>query len=544
MEDYRAKELIKRGDNLFGKRIQLTSVWQDIAENFYPERADFTVRRILGDTFADNLSTSIPVLARRDLGNAFSSMLRPADRPWFKITSTDEETEDNSAKRWLEKVSTAMRNAMYDRATNFIRATKEGDHDFAAFGQCVISVELNRDGNKLLYRTWHLRDVAWCEDSDGKIDTVHRKWSPTARDLVRLFGDKTSDKVRDALEKDPYKEVECRHVIMPAEQYNDAVKQYKTPYVSIHIDVENSHVMAEEGTHNFRYVIPRWETVSGSQYAYSPATIVALPDARLIQAMTLSLLEAGEKAANPPMVAVGEVLRSDINVYAGGITQVDADYDERLGEALRPIAQDASGLRFGADMQEQIRVAIMDAFYLNKINLPPMGGERVTAFEIGQRVQEYIRNALPLFEPMEMDYNGAVCEFTFDLLMRNGAFGSPQDIPQSLRGEQIKFRFSSPLKDAGDKAKGQTLLEAGSLLANMAAYNPNAPLILDTRVALREALHGVGVPAKWLLGEKELDTAEQQAKQQQQAQAMLAQAQQGSEVAKNLGQANASLGGP
>jgi hypothetical protein len=50
------------------------------------------------------------------------------------------------------------------------------------------------------------------------------------------------------------------------------------------------------------YVIPRWQTVSGSQYAYSPATVAALPDARLIQAMTLTFFEAGEKATNPPMV--------------------------------------------------------------------------------------------------------------------------------------------------------------------------------------------------------------------------------------------------
>jgi hypothetical protein len=44
------------------------------------------------------------------------------------------------------------------------------------------------------------------------------------------------------------------------------------------------------------YRIPRWQTVSGSQYSYSPATVAALPDARLIQAMTFTLLEAGEKA--------------------------------------------------------------------------------------------------------------------------------------------------------------------------------------------------------------------------------------------------------
>jgi hypothetical protein len=45
--------------------------------------------------------------------------------------------------------------------------------------------------------------------------------------------------------------------------------------------------------------------------------------------MTLTLLEAGEKFTNPPMIAVQEAIRSDVAIYAGGITWVDKDYDER-----------------------------------------------------------------------------------------------------------------------------------------------------------------------------------------------------------------------
>ena len=50
--DSRAKELIKQGDALFQKRLPLMSLWQEISENFYPERADFTAVRTLGEDFA------------------------------------------------------------------------------------------------------------------------------------------------------------------------------------------------------------------------------------------------------------------------------------------------------------------------------------------------------------------------------------------------------------------------------------------------------------------------------------------------------------
>ncbi len=39
-------------------------------------------------------------------------------------------------------------------AAQFVRATKEGDHDFAAFGQAVIYVDRNRAGDTLLYRNY------------------------------------------------------------------------------------------------------------------------------------------------------------------------------------------------------------------------------------------------------------------------------------------------------------------------------------------------------------------------------------------------------
>jgi hypothetical protein len=400
-----SKDLVEMGQGLFTKRSSLLLLWQEIAENFYPERADFTYQRYLGMDFGAHLMTSYPVLCRRDLGDQLGTMLRPTAKEWAHVVPVDTRLEDNDTKRWLEWASGLMRRAMYDPDSLFTKATKQADHDFATFGQAVMSVRLNRNNDTLLYNTWHLRDVAWFENADGKIGGVFRKWKPGARDLKRLFGAKVHQQIDQMLQQNkPLEEVECVHMIVDAELFDGAAKG--RPYWSIYYDVTHQHEMEAVPVWNPEYAIPRWFTVSGSQYANSPAVVAALPEARLIQAMTYTLLEAGEKVVNPPMIATQDVVRSDVAVFAGGMTWVDRDYDERLGEALRPMNIDAKGMPLGVEMQKDSRGMIAQAFFLNKLAMPNRGPE-MTAYEVGQRIQEYIRGALPIFEPMEMEYNGA-----------------------------------------------------------------------------------------------------------------------------------------
>jgi hypothetical protein len=527
------KQLNEVADALFSKKAPLNSLHQEVADNFYPERADFTLSRSLGTDFASNLMSSFPVRCRRDLGNQFSTMLRPTARPWFHPGIRHETKVDNEVKGFLEWFEKVQRKAMYDPAALLTRATKEGDHDFAAFGQAVLSVELNKKANGMLYRCWHLRDVCWQENEEGAIGFVARKWKPTAQMLVRIFGDKVDQKVKDIAGKTPFEEIECRHMVIDADMYDDDARG--RPRWSLWYDTAHSKLMEATPIWGKHYIIPRWQTVSGSQYSYSPATVCALPDARLLQAMTFTLLEAGEKATSPPMLATQGAVRTDLALYAGGVTWVDEEYDERLGAALRPLEQDFRGFNYGIEMNQDTRSMLHSAFFLDALTLPQRAPE-MTAYEVGQRVQEYIRNALPIFEPMEMEYNAALCDETFDLLWRNGGFGDPRAWPKKLHGADIAFNFESPLHDAIEQQKGEKFQQAQALIGSAMALDPSCAFLPKTEVALREALLGIGVPAAWV--NSEAYVTEQKANQEQlmAQQQKLALLQQASESAKNIGQ--------
>lgn len=542
----RCRELIELGDNLFSGRQPLLTLWQSIAEQFYPERADFTVTRYLGTEFASHLMTGAPAMARRDLANSLSSMLRPRGQPWFSPRTSDERVnKDTTALQWLDDKGDVMRRVMYDNRSRFVRATKEGDNDYASFGQTVISIDLHPDLEGLLYRCWHLRDVVWTENAQLEIDGVHRKWKLSARALDRLFKGKVSVKVKDAVRDDPLREINCRHIVIPSDEYDlPNVNKERFPFVSLYIDCDNDFILEETPQRGINYVIPRWQTVSGSQYAYSPATVIAIADARMLQQMTLTLLEAGQKSVDPPMIAMGEVIQGGVNLFAGGVTYVDSDYDERTGEALRPIPIDRGGFQWGNDREQKIREMISEAFYLNQITLPDISGE-MTAYEVQKRVEEYIRKALPLFEPMEAEYNGALCDQTFEILLRHGAFGPLNEIPQVLRGQEIRFSFESPLQAAASRANAQAFQTSAQLLKIAAEIDPTVTADFDVDQAFRDALEGAGAPNAWIVPKEQADQDKAQLRQQQaQAAEMQQVAQQvggAAHVAQQVGQAGQSL---
>lgn len=542
-----ASKLVERGGQLFAERKAATTLWQEIAENFYPQRADFTLTRYIGEEFAEHLYSSYPLMVHRDLSNAFATMLRPRAKEWFQMTvAEDEHHLSKEAKTWLEHKTMTMRSAMYDRRTHFVRATTEGDADFAAFGQCCIQREINWNAAAphLLYRTWHLRDVAWAEGYDQSVSEIYVRWKPRIQELFDKFG---SDALAATMQRSTSAQKMMRHQCMrlciASEIYPGQFGQLQGyPWVVVILDTVNMHIIAEFGQHSHGFLLPRWQTVSGSQYAYSPATVAGLPDARLLQAMSLTLLEAGEISVRPPMVATQDAVRSDIQLYAGGITWADSEYDERKGDVLRPITQDRRGLPMGYEVHDQQKAMLAEAFYINRLTLPPPEGD-MTAFEVGQRVEEYVRAALPLFEPMEQEYNGALCEDTFDALLRAGAFGPDQEIPRELRGRDVTFKFTSPLHDAIERKNASAFVESTELIQLAMQLDPDQAAHMNVTTALHDALTGIGLKAEHHRTHEEMMKIKAEKQAENQAAAALEAAEQGGRAARDLAQAEQAVPG-
>ena len=191
--------------------------------------------------------------------------------------------------------------------------------DFAAFGCSVKSITNNRQRNGLVYQTWHLKDCAWVENEEGTVDQIYRKIEMSARGMEKQFGrDALPEAVKNSLDNNKSdKTHKLWHVCIPVDMYEPKKKFPNWAlFASVYVG-EDGTILKEEPEHEFMYVVARWGTVAGWGYGYSPATMVGLPDARLIERMSVTIIEASEKSTDPPLVATTESIQGPVDITAG-----------------------------------------------------------------------------------------------------------------------------------------------------------------------------------------------------------------------------------
>jgi len=540
--DENAKELCDREKRLFDKKSSLDSLCQELALNFYPERADFTTDRSLGSEFAIDLFDSEPLRCRRDLGDARASMLRPGGREWAKAGIGDPDLEEEpTIARILERINKVGRRQMYRADAGFVNCEKIADHDIVTFGNAIKTAEsgINRYGHRgMLTKAWHFRDCAWLDDETGiRPDVMFRRFKASARHIRKLFPDaELHGDITKALEKegDADKEFDLCHVMMPADEYEYYKKpKAQAPWASIYYDCAHKMLLRERPSQRFRYVVDRWGRLDGIQYGFSPASMTSLPDGRGIQIMAMVLLEAGEKKLDPPMKATQKVIKSEINSYAGGITWVDKDYDEKSGPAIEPLFPPNQDPGIGIDLINRVTLALRDNWYLTKLTLPQ---QAKTAYETAQLVEEFIRANIPLFEPWEAG-TAMMLDEIFGVLLDMNAFGPMNEWPKEIQGRGLEFSFSNPLQDAIERNKVNQAQVVLGLLAGAAQVNPQAPgaVRIDIAQVVEDGTRGIGSPPEWIKDDKRIK-AEQD---QQQTEGDIVKALQGAGAAADV--ANSGL---
>lgn len=537
MIDERAKRHIDRWRDKQGSRGVIDRHFEDLARVHLPQRIGFTSTIIPGDRRTDDIFDGTPMQEARGLANTVGAMIRPDGQDWFLIGTVDDADQTtDEARDWLADAQERMLHAFADPKARFRQVTGEADLDLVVFGTAVIFEGEGKNLNHLLFQSIHLKDANPDFDEDGNPVGMYRSRMLTAYQAMIRFGlAKLSDKTQALLREEKYNEkVEFLHCVCP--NYDgrpDAVLSRNFPVSDLWIEVADARIVQDGGFRDFPFVVPRWDTSSGEDFGRSPG-MISLPDANTLQAMGETLLVAGQRAADPPLAVPADGSFNEINTIPGGLAYYDPDTVAKIGRNPFFPLETGANMPLTREMQQDARSQVGGAFMRQLFNLPQPGDATMTATEVNARLQQFIREAGPVFGRLETDYTAPMVERAFKIMLRANAF---LPIPTALQGKKVRFEYESPVKRIRERA------EAVSAQAWVADHVNIAKLTMKTDVLdpinfdeySRFTADANGLPNRLVNGRQAVAAQRQARQQQQEQQQKMQMAQQAAETAQTAG---------
>jgi hypothetical protein len=310
------------------------------------------------------------------------------------------------------------------------------------------------------------------------------------------------------------------------------------PFADLMLDVDSRHLVGEAGFHEFPLAVPRWDTATGEIYGRSPA-MIALGDSLTLQAQAETLLKTGQKQVDPPLLVGDDAVLGDIHTYPGGISYFDMEAARDLGgrPPVMPLNSGAD-IPLGREMQQDCRDQIWAAFFRNVLGLP-VDAAKMTATEVLERKDEFIRTIGPVFGRLEADYIAAVVERAFNIMLRAGGFSEP---PPALIGGQVRFRFVSPIEQARRQIEAAGMARSFELLAPLAAAQPDILDNFDGDEIARSTPDIFVMPKRWLRPKEKVAAMRSQRARAAEAQSLLEGAKTLTEVAGKAAAVGAAEG--
>ena len=517
------KDLLKRFGKLVTQRQTWESHWQEVADYMMPRKADVTKQRSKGDKRSELIFDSSPLHAVELLSASLHGMLTNPSTPWFSLRFKNVDTGDaDEANEWLQDTTEKMYDAF--NRSNFQQEIFELYHDLITFGTASMFIEEDAD-DIIRFSTRHIGEIYISENNKGRIDTVFRKFKISARAAILQFGEKNvSNALRGTAMKDPYEEVTILHVVYPRENYDPKKKDAKNmPFASCYIELDNKHEISQSGFNEFPYVVPRYLKASFEIYGRSPA-MTALPDVKMLNEMSKTTIKAAQKQVDPPLLVPDDGFILPVRTVPGGLNFYRAGTRDRI-EPLNIGANNPLGL----NMEEQRRNAIRDTFYVNQLMM--QNGPQMTATEVVQRNEEKMRLLGPVLGRLQSELLRPLIDRTFAILLRKKIF---RQAPQFLAGQDIQIEYVSPLAKAQRSSELQSVMRAIEIFGSLSKISPVFDHIdIDELVTYLADI--VGVPAKVLNSQAQVNAIrqkkQQEMMQQQQMQQMQQIAQAGGAVA-------------
>jgi hypothetical protein len=491
MADERARDVLSRQSEMEAEREPYEGVWEQVAEFCDPDGPDIWNARQTGTRQSqaergerrgtrvyDNTINS----AANRLAAGLESLIIPQSEKWHGITTEaidDDETDEE--QEWAESLRDFLFTLRYSATSNFVPATQNCLRNVVRYGPAYLYAEEGFGGTLIRYASIPVVEGYISRNRWGVVDTFHRKYERTARQVAQIVGyDKLPPKIK-MLVDDPAKcdqKIMLTQAIMPKQDRRtyevEGIAGYlDAPFTSLHV-IEEEEFVAKEGVfQSFPVSCFNWRRTEGDSYGISP-TIEALTTVREINAVRRTGLRALQQVTDPATASVAAL--DFVPVLNPG-----QNYPGLVDENGRPLIQPINvgqNPSYAFEYAQNRAADIRDMLYVNLFQVLAEN-PGMTATEALIRQEEKGALLGPAGSIIQSGF-AANLDRELSILEEKGLYDADSRFlpPPSLAGKALRPTFTSPLDIYRKAAEAR---DAQMIVNDALAYAGAAqdPSILD-----------------------------------------------------------------
>jgi Bacteriophage head to tail connecting protein. len=403
----------------------------------------------------------------------------------------------------------------------------------------VVNVAIEAMPTAFKFRNYHISTYYVQENADKLIDQVYREFKLSARQLCdhyRADGDAIPEKIREEGESDDLNKSETMytliHAVYPNPDYKltdrgePLIGNKNKAFRSVTVCRELKSVIRDSGFDYLPYTVARFEKKADSMYGFSPGLRI-LRTAKMLNSGWKTLLKAGQKAVDPPVMLDGKAYNKTFPAsffnHPGAV-----NYWDSSGGAQPPqFAPVPSNLAIGSEMMQDFRRAIDAAYFVNLFQLLQQLAENTnrdkTAFEVMQLVSEKHALIIPIVARILEELFQPLFIKAFHLAMQQNML---PPVPEILRKTMpdVEVSFDSPLAMAAKRSHIKTAFDAMTQLASLAQFDGGQCLdYLNLDELAKSVLENSGVDPKYIRSKPAVEALRKQRTDMMQRQAAMQQ---------------------
>jgi hypothetical protein len=506
-------EIVDRWSSLDGERSGIKSLVQQVLEYDLPRKSTVTIQRSEGQDLQRDLCDSTGETALERFASGMYTYMCPPGRPWRMLTPP---IEYGRMSGDLAQPLLALNELLRDESgrSNFAEAAYEAFLDLGSAG--LATLEPRRGIQSLLEYTAHpFEQIVFEEDARGRVDSVYRKFSLTARQAVQEFGlTNVGKEIREAFDSanaaDRGKQFEFVHAALPRTEFTGGRLDVRNMAVSSQwVAGRDKTIVRTSGWPQQRYLVCRFAKASGEKHGRSPG-MTGLPDVKMLNKIEETTIVGAENVVRPSILVPDGSFLGQIKLKPASLLYYRVN---ALNPSVKPEPFNMGAqVQLGEEYAESKRGIIARVFFNDLFQILD-SRENETATAVRALMAERLNLLGPNFGRLKVEWFDPMTRIDLSILA---------GVPSLLRGlslETLNFanvRYTSTLALAMEYAELTAMQDALLFLSPFAEIDPTVWDNFSFDEISREIAWKMCLPPRWLKSRSEV-TALRAARAQYQA---------------------------